>query len=91
MNPFPLGSSVVRFVLDEGEFHMRKILIDSMKKWLKGFGIEIPEGLRTEFFVDSDTVEFVLDVRNEDGTYTDYVCGLNNDRELKITKFGGEG
>ena len=70
---------------------MRKILIDSMKQWLKGFGIEIPEGLRTEFFVDSDTVEFVLDVYNEDGSYTDYVCGLNNDRELKITKIGGEG
>ena len=54
--PFHIGSSVVRFCLGHGGFHMKvkELLTNVMKQWLGRFGIHIPEDSVVDFFINTD-------------------------------------
>lgn len=68
---------------------MKELLIDAMKQWLKGFGIDIPEGSRLDFFIPTDGDELVLDVLNENGSHTEYSCDYEDDSRIGIFRIGG--
>ncbi len=68
---------------------MKELLTNVMKQWLGRFGIHIPEDSVVDFFINTDNGDLTLDVRNEDGSHTDYSCDYLDDSRIGIFRIGG--